>query len=102
MSSPWRTPPARQAQAWGRLVALLTDCTCGQMEFTDQGMTPICSANATPPLPIVTPGQVPADELRREVEAILAAVPSGELRSITAKPILKQLGGCLARRAGGG
>ncbi|PRW61174.1 DEK-like isoform X2 isoform B [Chlorella sorokiniana] len=35
--------------------------------------------------------QVPADELRREVEGILAGMAAAELRAITAKPILKQL-----------
>ena len=62
------------------------------------------STNSASPLPSPStqpPEQVPADELQQEVEAILAAVPPSELRSITAKPILKEPGACLARGAGG-
>lgn len=36
--------------------------------------------------------QVPADELRQAVAAVLADVPVAELHTITAKPILKKLG----------
>ncbi len=45
----------------------------------------------THPPPTATK-QVPAEELRGEVEGILAGMAAAELRAITAKPILKQLG----------
>lgn len=79
------TRPRRAARQAGGLV-----CAAGGAGCTARRRGKFLSG------PVSPPKQVPADELRSEVEGILGGMAAAELRAITAKPILKQLGACCA------